>query len=106
MPIPLQYPHVIDVVLPFLCSYLPTWWQQGPDNAAPSSSGSHMTMVTSEHLNHLFRLVLRLIMNNVGDDRAEWLTNIAVYAQQVLLLPFYGDPLSTIYFFLDYFGAL
>ena len=21
-------PHVIDVLLPFLCSYLPNWWHQ------------------------------------------------------------------------------
>lgn len=25
-------PHVIDVILPLLCSYLPVWWAQGPDN--------------------------------------------------------------------------
>lgn len=25
-------PHVIDVILPMLCSYLPFWWNQGPDN--------------------------------------------------------------------------
>lgn len=27
-------PHIIDVVLPMLCSYLPFWWSQGPDNVA------------------------------------------------------------------------
>ena len=30
-----EAPHVIDVLLPFMCSYLPTWWAQGPDNADP-----------------------------------------------------------------------
>lgn len=25
-------PHVIDVIMPLLCSYLPVWWNQGPDN--------------------------------------------------------------------------
>lgn len=25
-------PHVIDVILPLLCAYLPVWWGQGPDN--------------------------------------------------------------------------
>lgn len=25
-------PHVIDVILPMLCAYLPVWWNQGPDN--------------------------------------------------------------------------
>ncbi|KPJ03404.1 Ryanodine receptor 44F [Papilio xuthus] len=27
-----EAPHIIDVVLPLLCSYLPFWWAQGPDN--------------------------------------------------------------------------
>jgi len=25
-------PHVLDISLPMLCSYLPFWWAQGPDN--------------------------------------------------------------------------
>ena len=29
-------PHVIDVILPMLCSYLPVWWVQGPDNVSPT----------------------------------------------------------------------
>ena len=29
-------PHVIDVILPLLCSYLPFWWSQGPDNVSPT----------------------------------------------------------------------
>lgn len=29
-------PHIIDVLLPMLCSYLPFWWNQGPDNVNPS----------------------------------------------------------------------
>ncbi len=74
---------MIDVLLPFLCSYLPSWWSQGPDSADPKASGGHITMVTATHLNHLLKLVLRLIMKNIGEERAEWLTNIAVYAQQV-----------------------
>lgn len=28
-------PHVIDVMLPMMCSYLPFWWAQGPDNQDP-----------------------------------------------------------------------
>ncbi len=79
-----EFPHVIDVLLPFLCSYLPTWWQQGPDNVDPKAGG-HVTMVTSEHLNHLFKLILRLIRANAGDEKAEWMTNIAVYAQQIII---------------------
>ena len=29
-------PHIIDVILPLLCSYLPFWWAQGPDNVSPT----------------------------------------------------------------------
>ena len=25
--------HIVDSLLPMLCSYLPFWWSQGPDNA-------------------------------------------------------------------------
>ena len=49
-----EAPHVIDVILPFMCSYLPTWWSQGPDNVDPRG-GSHVTAVTTDHLNQLFR---------------------------------------------------
>ena len=49
-----EAPHVIDVVLPFMCAYLPTWWGQGPDNVDPRG-GSHVTAVTTDHLNQLFR---------------------------------------------------
>lgn len=31
-----QAPHIIDVLLPMLCSYLPFWWTVGPDNVGPS----------------------------------------------------------------------
>lgn len=27
-------PHVINVIMPLLCSYLPFWWNQGPDNVS------------------------------------------------------------------------
>ena len=27
-----EVPHIIDITLPMLCSYLPFWWAQGPDN--------------------------------------------------------------------------
>ena len=82
----LEAPHIIDVLLPFLCAYLPSWWQHGPDNLDPTR-GSHVTMVTSEHLNHLFKLVLRLITKNIGEEKADWLSSIAVYAQQIIINP-------------------
>jgi ryanodine receptor 2 len=27
-----EVPHILDICLPMLCSYLPFWWAQGPDN--------------------------------------------------------------------------
>ena len=30
-----EAPHIIDVMLPMMCSYLPFWWAQGPDNQDP-----------------------------------------------------------------------
>lgn len=44
-----------------------------------------MTAVTTDHLNHLLKLILRLIMKHIGDEKAEWLTNIAVHAQQIII---------------------
>jgi hypothetical protein len=29
-----EAPHVIEVTLPMLCSYLPFWWCRGPDSMA------------------------------------------------------------------------
>lgn len=36
-------PHIIDVILPMLCSYLPFWWNQGPDNVNPSEGSVQVT---------------------------------------------------------------
>ncbi|XP_066971323.1 ryanodine receptor isoform X25 [Macrobrachium rosenbergii] len=77
-------PHIIDVILPMLCSYLPFWWNQGPDNVNPSE-GNHVTGVTCEHMNQLLRLVLRLIMYHVGVENAPWMTRIAGYTQQIII---------------------
>ncbi|XP_064091915.1 ryanodine receptor-like isoform X18 [Macrobrachium nipponense] len=77
-------PHIIDVILPMLCSYLPFWWNQGPDNVNPSE-GNHVSGVTCEHMNQLLRLVLRLIMYHVGVENAPWMTRIAGYTQQIII---------------------
>lgn len=42
-------------------------------------------MVTCEHMNQLLRLVLRLIMYNVGVENAPWMTRIAGYTQQIII---------------------
>lgn len=34
-------------------------------------------MVTSEHMNGLLKIVLKLIKKNIGNDNAPWMTQIA-----------------------------
>ncbi|XP_069698288.1 ryanodine receptor isoform X7 [Periplaneta americana] len=77
-------PHVIDAILPLLCSYLPFWWAQGPDNVSPTG-GTHVSMVTSEHMNQLLKNVLNLIKKNIGNENAPWMTRIAAYTQQIII---------------------
>merc|ERR1719317_1375648 len=72
-----EEPHVIDVIVPMLCAYMPMWWNHGPDNADPKG-GSHITMITSENLNVLLKIVLKLIMKNVSIAEAEWMSRIAM----------------------------
>ncbi|XP_023320280.1 ryanodine receptor isoform X3 [Eurytemora carolleeae] len=79
-----EEPHVIDVILPLLCSYLPTWWSHGPDNVDPKG-GSHITMVTSENLNVLLKIILKLIMKNAGNPEAEWMSRIALISTQIII---------------------
>ena len=45
-------PHVIDVILPLLCSYLPFWWSQGPDNVSPT--GGWVLWFVADFCNALF----------------------------------------------------
>ena len=33
-------PHIVDLLLPMLCAYLPFWWNQGPDNVDPTAGYS------------------------------------------------------------------
>lgn len=77
-------PYIIDIILPLLCSYLPFWWSQGPDNVSPTS-GNHVTMVTSDHMNVLLKNVLKMIKKNIGNETAAWMTRIAAYTQQIII---------------------
>ncbi|XP_014249566.1 ryanodine receptor isoform X2 [Cimex lectularius] len=77
-------PHVIDVILPLLCAYLPVWWVQGPDNVS-LTAGNYVTMVTSEHMNKLLKNVLKLIKSNIGNENAPWMTRIAAFTQQIII---------------------
>merc|ERR1712029_707591 len=79
-----EQPHVIDVIVPMLCSYLPTWWNHGPDNADPKG-GSHGTMITTENLNGFLKIVLKLVMKNVSVAEAEWMSRIAMISSQIII---------------------
>ncbi|XP_052827801.1 ryanodine receptor isoform X7 [Octopus bimaculoides] len=76
-------PHIMDVTLPMLCSYLPFWWSQGPDNAS-STDGNHVTTVTATLMNEVLGKVLRLILNNVNNPNASWMNRIASRVQPII----------------------
>ncbi|XP_033625850.1 ryanodine receptor 2-like [Asterias rubens] len=78
-----EAPHVIEVILPMLCSYLHFWWTQGPDNIC-RRQGNYWTMVNSTHLNITLGNVLTLIKHNLGSDDSPWMTRIAANAQPIL----------------------
>merc|ERR1719402_1586556 len=59
---------------------MPTWWAHGPDNVDPKG-GSHITMITSE----ILKIVLKLIMKNVGSAEAEWMSRIAIISSQIII---------------------
>ncbi|XP_071832667.1 ryanodine receptor 2-like isoform X4 [Apostichopus japonicus] len=76
-------PHVIEVILPMLCSYLQFWWKQGPDSIC-RRQGNYWTTVNSENLNHTLQNVLTLIKNNMGEEDAPWMNRIAAIAKPIL----------------------
>lgn len=75
-----EMPHVIEITLPMLCSYLPRWWERGPEvppPALPAGVPPPCTAVTSDHLNSLLGNILRIIVNNLGIDEASWMKRLA-----------------------------
>ncbi|XP_048224577.1 ryanodine receptor 1 isoform X2 [Perognathus longimembris pacificus] len=82
-----EMPHVIEITLPMLCSYLPRWWERGPEApppALPAGAPPPCTEVTSDHLNSLLGNILRIIVNNLGIDEASWMKRLAVFAQPIV----------------------
>ncbi|XP_063078860.1 ryanodine receptor 3-like isoform X3 [Engraulis encrasicolus] len=79
-----EIPHIIEVVLPMLCTYLSNWWEKGPDNSA--SGASCCTRVSSEHLNTLLGNILKLLNNNLGIDEAPWMKRLAVFTQPIICM--------------------
>ncbi|XP_035526010.1 ryanodine receptor 2-like [Morone saxatilis] len=78
-----QMPHVMEVVLPMLCSYMSHWWEHGP-GSNPDKADSCCTSVTSEHMNTLLGNILKIIYNNLGIDEGAWMKRLAVFSQPII----------------------
>ncbi|XP_056888735.1 ryanodine receptor 2 isoform X2 [Takifugu flavidus] len=78
-----QMPHVIEVVLPMLCSYMSHWWEHGPENNLDTVD-SCCTSVTSEHMNILLGNILKIIYNNLGIEEGAWMKRLAVFSQPII----------------------
>uniref|UniRef100_A0A671VHS3 Uncharacterized protein n=1 Tax=Sparus aurata TaxID=8175 RepID=A0A671VHS3_SPAAU len=78
-----QMPHVMEVVLPMLCSYMSHWWEHGPESN-PDKADSCCTSVTSEHMNTLLGNILKIIYNNLGIDEGAWMKRLAVFSQPII----------------------
>ena len=73
-------PEMIDVVLPLICSYIPTWIEHGPKDGEDKEVMS-CTEVCTKYANDTLGNVLRLIYNNLGTEEAQWMKMIADYTQ-------------------------
>lgn len=93
-----EAPHVIEVTLPMLCSYLPAWWAIGPDHGGDASKS--VTSVTAKLMNNVLGNVLTLIGNNIGSLDAPWMNRIAARTQPIIvnatidMLPVHILPVS------------
>lgn len=71
-----QMPHIMEVILPMLCSYMSHWWEHGPENN-PDKAEMCCTALTSEHMNTLLGNILKIIYNNLGIDEGAWMKRLA-----------------------------
>uniref|UniRef100_A0AAN0LPN8 Ryanodine receptor n=1 Tax=Polyphagotarsonemus latus TaxID=1204166 RepID=A0AAN0LPN8_9ACAR len=78
-------PSIVDIVLPMLCSYLFYWYQQGPENVSPNSSGNYVTMVTNTHLNQMLKIILNLIKNGIGQQNQPWMNTLAAHSGMIII---------------------
>uniref|UniRef100_A0A2K6F9M5 Ryanodine receptor 2 n=1 Tax=Propithecus coquereli TaxID=379532 RepID=A0A2K6F9M5_PROCO len=78
-----QMPHVMEVILPMLCSYMSRWWEHGPENN-PERSEMCCTALNSEHMNTLLGNILKIIYNNLGIDEGAWMKRLAVFSQPII----------------------
>uniref|UniRef100_A0A8C4LL11 Ryanodine receptor 2 n=1 Tax=Equus asinus asinus TaxID=83772 RepID=A0A8C4LL11_EQUAS len=78
-----QMPHVMEVILPMLCSYMSRWWEHGPENN-PERTEMCCTALNSEHMNTLLGNILKIIYNNLGIDEGAWMKRLAVFSQPII----------------------
>ncbi|KAM9612984.1 ryanodine receptor 2 [Trichechus inunguis] len=78
-----QMPHVMEVILPMLCSYMSRWWEHGPENNLERAEMC-CTAVNSEHMNTLLGNILKIIYNNLGIDEGAWMKRLAVFSQPII----------------------
>ncbi|NXY64415.1 RYR2 protein, partial [Callaeas wilsoni] len=78
-----QMPHIMEVILPMLCSYMSHWWEHGPENN-PDKAEMCCTALTSEHMNSLLGNILKIIYNNLGIDEGAWMKRLAVFSQPII----------------------
>ncbi|KAL1784292.1 ryanodine receptor 2 [Sigmodon hispidus] len=78
-----QMPHMMEVVLPMLCSYMSRWWEHGPENH-PERAEMCCTALNSEHMNTLLGNILKIIYNNLGIDEGAWMKRLAVFSQPII----------------------
>lgn len=79
-----EAPHVIEVTLPMVCSYLPFWLAHGPDGPQRQEGGKLITNVTAQQMNSVLGNVLKLILNNIGSEDAPWMNRIATRTQPII----------------------
>uniref|UniRef100_A0A668AWW8 Uncharacterized protein n=1 Tax=Myripristis murdjan TaxID=586833 RepID=A0A668AWW8_9TELE len=78
-----EMPHIMEVVLPMLCSYMSHWWEHGPESN-PDRADSCCTSLTSDHMNALLGNILKIIYNNLGIDEGAWMKRLAVFSQPII----------------------
>lgn len=83
-----QMPHMMEVVLPMLCSYMSRWWEHGPENH-PERAEMCCTALNSEHMNTLLGNILKIIYNNLGIDEGAWMKRLAGEKQGGRTLPLF-----------------
>ncbi|KAI4555582.1 hypothetical protein MJG53_019272, partial [Ovis ammon polii x Ovis aries] len=87
-----QMPHVMEVILPMLCSYMSRWWEHGPENN-PGRTEMCCTALNSEHMNTLLGNILKIIYNNLGIDEGAWMKRLAEQHINVFLQTVFSQPI-------------